>query len=73
MGIIAVSWVVFIVILLLFPSGSTTTAQTMSEFIPFRVPHLENCANQLRGCRLCGGHCDVRVHLRVGFLGVIST
>lgn len=30
-GIVAVAWVSFIVVLLLFPSGSTTTAQTMSE------------------------------------------
>ena len=31
MGVIAVSWVMFIVVLLLFPSASSTTAQTMSK------------------------------------------
>lgn len=31
-GIVAVSWVAFIVVLLLFPSSQTTTAQGMSEY-----------------------------------------
>ena len=38
-GIIAVSWVTFIVILLLFPAGSSVTAKSMSKLfqISFRT------------------------------------
>ena len=64
-GIVAVSWVAFIVVLLMFPSSQTTTAQNMSAY-PFartRVPQLM-CYTRL--CRRNHYGC---VFVRVAVMG----
>ena len=65
-GIVAVSWVAFIVVLLLFPSSQTTTAQGMSEYGRCRSQCLEADVRRLR-CR----DRHERIHLCIAFVGGI--
>ncbi len=69
-GVVAVAWVTFIVILLLFPSGNAVVAETMSE-----SPHDSMVSSSLISSRyrLRGGHCDDGLHIRLRLLGHIGT
>ena len=65
-GIVAVSWVAFIVVLLLFPSSQTTSAQGMSEY---RRRWPECLGADIRRLRCRDRH--ERIHLRITFVGGI--
>lgn len=68
-GIVAVSWVAFIIILLLFPGGSNPSAADMSECRPLFSPR---SSDSLSFFRLCRGPGRICLHLRVDFVDYIG-
>lgn len=65
-GIVAVSWVAFIVVLLLFPASQATSAQSMSEY---RRRWCERPGADIR--RLWYRDHHERIHLCINFVGGI--
>jgi hypothetical protein len=65
-GIVAVSWVAFIIVLLLFPPSQATSAQGMSEYRRRWCECLGADVHRLR-CR----DYHERIHLCINFVGGI--